>query len=797
MMAQSRRAEEAATLLGRAAAVMPNDPSAHNNHGNVQRDLGRHLGALESYDRALAIQPGYVEAHYNRGITLQELGRHDEALASYDRALALKPDYASAWHNRGTLLRAQRRLEDALSSYDRAIALKPDYAEAHNHRGAALQELGRMDEAIDAYGRALALRPDYTEALNNRGAALLDLERFDEALASFERSLAIRPDYAQAMNNRGVALHRLERFDEALASYERALAIAPGYAEAYSNRGVSLSALERHDDALKSYERAIQIDPRYPDAIRNQGAALHRLKRFDQALASHERALMLRRDAETYRNHGVTLFELRRPEEAIASYDHALILDPDARFLPGACHHARMQICDWSRFDADLARLSAAVDAGRPVISPFISLSTFDSPTLQRKASEIWAREECSPRITLPAPAPIPRHHKIRLGYFSADFRNHAVSALIAELFETHDRSKFELTAFALGPDVQDELRSRLQPAFDRFLPVGGKSDWEVAALARQLEIDIAVDLGGYTQDARPRILALRTAPVQVSYLGYLGTMGARFIDYLVADPVLVPPGARDQYVEKIAYLPSYQVNDSKRPAPQRVFTRAELGLPPAGFVFCCFNASYKITPEVFASWMRILAAVPESVLFLLGGNWAIERNLRQSAASQGISPKRLIFGQRLAFGDYLARYRASDLFLDTSPYNAGTTASDALWADLPVLTCRGEAFAARMAASILTAAQLPELIAADRRDYERRAIELATSPDRLAQLKHRLAGARTTAPLFDTRAFTRSLESLYEGMYRRHLAGLPPDHLSQDGADATSSVTRSGTHHG
>jgi predicted O-linked N-acetylglucosamine transferase (SPINDLY family) len=793
VLAQARRTEEAAQLLGRAAARLPNDASAHNNYGNVLRDLGRHVSALGAYERALAIQPDYADAHYNRAVVLQDLGRFEEAIAGYERALAFKPGYAAAYNNRGAALQGLGRFADAVASYDQALALKPDYAAALNNRGAALHNLQRHEDALASYARALAVSPDYAEAHGNRGVTLNALERFEEALASFDRSLTLVPGYAEALNNRGVALHNLERHQDALASYAQALALSPDYAEAHSNRGVTLNALERLEEALMSYARAQQINPNHPDAARNQGATLHRLKRFDQALASHERALMLRRDAETYRNHAATLFELRRPEEAIASYDHALALDPDAKFLAGACHHARMQICDWSRFDADLVRLSAGVESGRRVISPFISLSVFDSPALQRKASEIWANGECSPRVPLAPPTPHPPHDRIRLGYFSADFRNHAVSALIAELFECHDRSRFELTAFALGPDVQDELRARLEPAFDRFLPVAARSDFEVAVLARQLGIDIAIDLGGYTQDARPRILALRAAPVQVSYLGYLGTMGARFIDYLIADPTLVPEESRNHYAERIAYLPSYQVNDSRRPMPDRTFARAELGLPPTGFVFCCFNASYKITPGVFTSWMNILAAVPGSVLFLLGGNAALERNLRQAAARHRIVPDRLVFGRRVAFGDYLARYGSADLFLDTSPYNAGTTASDALWAGLPVLTCPGEAFASRMATSILTAARLPELITADRGDYERRAIELATSPDRLAHIKQRLANARATAPLFDTRAFTRNLEALYQRMHHRNLAGSPPAHLLPDGGATTSAMAPAG----
>ncbi|HEY2591267.1 MAG TPA: hypothetical protein VGI35_06715, partial [Steroidobacteraceae bacterium] len=439
----------------------------------------------------------------------------------------------------------------------------------------------------------------------------------------------------------------------------------------------------------------------------------------------------------------------------------------------------------------DVAQLSGAIERGRCVLRPFAALSLFDSPSLQRKVAGIWARETCRPAKRL---GPVRRHRwheKVRVGYFSADFRNHAVSILAAELFERHDRRRFELTAFAVGPDIRDEVRTRVEAAFDRFIPAFDRSDEEVAALARHLEIDIAVDLGGYTQHARPGIFARRAAPIQVGYLGYLGTMGADFMDYLIADQIIVPPERRRHYAEKIAYLSSYQVNDSKRHAAARAFSRAELGLPSTGFVFCCFNANYKINPEMFASWMRILTAVPGSVLFLLGGSPAAERNLREHAERSGMEPARLVFGGKLPYADYLARYRAADLFLDTLPYNAGTTASDALWMGLPVLTCAGEAFSARMGASLLTAVGLPELITVDRSHYERLAVELATRPDALAAIGRRLEEARSGAALFDTTRFTGELEALYERMYRRHHLGLLPEHLAPEAAHVRPVPTR------
>ena len=778
ILAQSNRIQEAATLFERAVARRPDDPAAHINYGTSLRDLGRHVGALRSYERALAIQPEHVEGLYNRSVTLQALRRYGEALECYDHTLALEPRHAAAWNGRGETLRALGRLEEALASYAHALSARPGHAEAHNNSGIALQELGRFDEALASFEQGLALRPDSAEVLNNRGAALHELERFEEALRSYQRALASRPDYAQALNNLGVTLHELERYEDALSSYEGAIALLPELADAHDNRGVTLRALGRLEEASASHRRALEIEPRHVKAHVNQGAALWELGRHREALACYERALALEPLAKTYRNEAAALEELGELEDAVASYDRALALDPNASFLLGDCRHARMQICDWAGLDGDRARIAADLEQGRAVVRPFAALSLLDRPELQRKAAEIWTRKECAPRRPAPPIGPYPRHDKIRIGYFSADFRAHALTALTAELFETHDRSRFDLTAFSLRPDVRDTARARLEPAFDRFLPLAGESDSEVATLARRLEIDIAVDLGGYTRGARPRIFALRAAPIQVSYLGFLGTMGASFSDYLIADAVIVPPPSQRHYAEQIAYLPSYQPNDSRRVIAQRTPARAELGLPPSGFVFCCFNAHYKINPETLTSWALILAAVPGSVLFLLGDNAAAEKNLRRGAADRGIDCQRLVFGRRLPFDQYLARYRAADLFLDTLPYNAGATASDALWAGLPVLTCCGETFASRVAASLLTAAGLPELIASDRRTYEEVAISIAADAPRLATIRNRLTAARRTAALFDTPVFTRSLESLYRRMYERCSSGLPPQHL-------------------
>jgi predicted O-linked N-acetylglucosamine transferase (SPINDLY family) len=365
------------------------------------------------------------------------------------------------------------------------------------------------------------------------------------------------------------------------------------------------------------------------------------------------------------------------------------------------------------------------------------------------------------------------------VGYFSADFSNHATLHLLAGLFEHHDRVKFEVTAFSFGPESQDPMRRRLEAACE-FIDVRERPDREVALLARERQIDIAVDLKGFTQDCRPGIFALRAAPVQVSYLGYPGTLGAPYMDYLIADRVLIPPESAQFYSEKIVYLPdSYQVNDAARVIAERVFSRAELGLPAAGFVYCCFNNNYKITPATFDGWMRILRQVPGSVLWLLEDNAGAAGNLRAAAEARGVSAARLVFAPRLPVADHLARQRAGDLFLDTLPCNAHTTASDALWAGLPLLTCLGESFAGRVAGSLLAAVGLSELITGSQAEYEALAVGLARDPGRLAGIRTRLAAQRLTAPLFNTELTTRRLEAAYEALVERHRAGLVPGHMS------------------
>ncbi len=740
------RLAEAGERYERHLAQRPRDIEALLGSGVLATQRGDFAGAVRWLEIAVSIDPGRAAAHCYLGLALHRLGRSEEALDSFDRALSLQPDLPEAHLNRGVALQTLERHADALASYEQALRAKPAYAKAHNNRGNALRSLGRHAEALACYATALTLIPSYAEAHYNRGTVLAALGRWEEARQAYEGAIALQPDFPQAHLNLGVALHELRRLAAAQASFSRALDLSPEFAAAYLNRGnVARDAM---DDAaaLADYERAIELEPDAAPAYANRGHVFQ--ERGDYAAA-------------------------------VASYEQALARDSTFKYLSGKRIHAKLQICDWDGLSADLAMLAAEITGGEAVADPATLLALTDSTELQRRAAEIWVREECPPDDTLGPFAPRRARRRIRLGYFSPDFREHPVSILTAGLYEMHDRSRFEVFAFSFGPDTGDAMRRRLECAFEHFIDVRAMADAEIAALARQLEIDIAVDLAGFTQDCRTRIFALRAAPLQLSYLGYLGTMGAPYIDYLIADETLVPAHDQEQYTEQILYLPSYQANDSRRPIAARRYSRAEFGLPATGFVYCCFNASYKIAPEVFAAWMRILARVDGSVLFLYAESAAARDNLRREASRRGMAPERLVFGERLPAEENLARYRAADLFLDTLPQNAGTTASDALWAGLPLLTRRGRTFAGRVAASLLEAAGLPELIVSTVDEYEATAIALARGPERLAEFRLRLVGAHTQSRLFDTGAHTRALEAAFEEIHTRQLAGLPPKHRS------------------
>ncbi len=683
---------------------------------------GRLAEAESLYLQVLAAHPADFTARHLLGVLRAQYGRMEEALADIGAALALNPDDPEALLNHANVLKSLNRLDAALAGFDRALSLKPGWPQAQNNRGTVLQAMGRHEDALAAYDGALAAAPDNVEALNNRGSVLQDLRRPAEALASYDQALRLAPTFATAFNNRGSALLDLKRFADALSCFDRALALRPGDPQVLNNRGNALQGLLRYDEAVTVYDQALALNPGYAEALNNRGNALQQLKRHD---------------------------------EALASFDLALTSKPEA--FAGAAI-AALNLCDWKRSAEISAQMENRIMAGE-AISPWTLLGYSADEMLQRQCA---ANVIATRFPTLPPPLATAhyKHGKIRLAYISSDIAHHPVATQVVQLIESHDRERFEVIGVGTNADDGSVQRRRLIAAFDTFIDAPDQPAEAVARQLRQMEVDVLVDLNGHTRGDNFDILSHRPAPVQATWLGYAGTTAASFIDYVIADAVVAPDAAA--FSEKIVNLPvCFFANDSSRKigtAP----SRAEAGLPQDGFVFCCFNNNFKITAPVFALWMRLLAALPGSVLWLKQAGDKAKANLQQAARDAGVDASRLVFAKPAPLAVHLARHRLADLFLDTAPYGAHATACDALYAGLPVLTGRGTAFASRIGASLLTAAGLPELIAESAAEYEKLALALARDPARLKAARDKLAAE---SPLFDTPRLARDIEAAYAAM--------------------------------
>lgn len=671
----------------------------------------------------------------------------------------------------------QNQLQQAVHLFQQVLRQQPQQVAALHGMGEALQSMGQLDAALQCFDEALQLRPEASELHNSKGTVLYEMDRLQEALISYDSALQLRGDAPAVWLNRGLILHRLQRFAEAEKSLSQAIQLQPDYVDAHYCRVMTLFAAGRHAEALQAVNLILHHLPNFVRAWNLRGQLLNAMGNAQEALASCDRCLQLEpNDAEAWLGRATAQNSMQMLAEAVDSYSRALALNPQLGFVQGLAIHARARICDWRDIESQVEKLVSCVKSRQAVTQPFAVLPLVDDPQIQYQAAQLWLGNHPQEVIGLPHIVRRAPRNKIRLGYFSADFHNHATAHLMAELFELHDRSQFEVIAFSFGPSSDDLMRQRLIKAFDQFIDVHQLSDRDVVLKAREMEIDIAVDLKGYTQDCRESIFVQRAAPIQVSYIGTPGTMGSEQWDYIIADKMVIPEDQQQYFAEKVAYLPHcYQVNDRKREVADRVFTRSELNLPESGFVFCCFNNCYKILPDVFASWMRILQQVSGSVLWLLQDHEATMHNLRSAARHCGIDEHRLIFAERISSPMYLARFQIADLFLDTFPYTAHTTSSDALRAGVPVLTRKGRSFASRVAASILQDCELLELITTSSEKYETLAIRLANTPAMLTDIRRKIQRAIHCSPMFDTPRFTRHIESAYHTMYDRYVANLPP----------------------
>jgi len=699
------------------------------------------------------------------------------------RLVELLSDYPNSiflWNIAGGMHWALGNWEKAEKTFRRTIELNRNFTTGYNNLSALLTQQGRHAEAAENSRQALRIRPDQAGAHNNLGNALKNLKRLDEAIECFEKAISLEPNHAASHNNLGDSFRVKKQWKDAIRCFVRATELAPDSAEPYYNLGVTFLELEDWGKAIENFSQAIKIKPDYIEAHNELGDAFSFSGQRDRAIECQLRAIAIKPDhAVSHYCLGKLFHEQGNFAASLKSYRQAIKIDPDLPVAQARLLFQKRNICDWTP-EPGFDGIWETLGLGNQSINPYIPLFMDDDPNRQmrRCVNSVKKRGFLNPP---PLPKrPEARPPKLRIGYFSSDFGDHPVFHLISGLLREHDRDRFEIHAYSYGGAPVEKHRQNLDGLVDGFTDIRPLSKEGAADLARKHDLHIAIDLNGYTQSSRSELFAYRPAPIQINYLGYPGTMGADFMDYIIADPVLIPEEYRDGYTESVIYLPdTFMPNDDSRSIAETETSRAEFGLPEGGFVFCCFNNLCKISPAEFDIWMRLLRRMEGSVLWLSAASETVKANLRKEAVARGVDAERIVFADRLpSVAEHLARLKHADLFLDTFNYNAHATTCDALWGGLPVVTKIGRQFAARVAASLLTAIGLPELITASEEEYERLILELATDPQRLSGIRAKLAGNRASRPLFDTAGYTRHFEQALDEAFDRYLKGLPPEDL-------------------
>lgn len=749
----------------------------------ARQSRGDLAGACDLFAQVLARDPKDAVSLYSLAAISLNLGDATSALSYAERSNAANPASALTWFVRGSALRLAGRKTEAQAILERACALDPSHVDAQLMLGVVHAELQQYRQALGAFERVLAIEPHNAAARSNREAilplvqpalegeavltqralALQTAGQVGEAAAIFRRVLEGNPNQFVALYSLAVIGLNSGKAEEGLHFAERCRLAEPGAAASWYIHGAALKAVRRFAEAIESLDRALSLDPNHLECYVTKGHVYGDQKQYAIALVEFNNVLS--RDpghAQALNNAATLLSILNEHLESARFYERLIALHPEFDFACGALSHARLHSCEWSGFYELQKQIIDGVRAGKKVCRqlPFLAVSDSSEDQLKcarlvsehsypRNAIQLWKGERYG-------------HKRLRVGYLSPDFREHPVGHLFAGVLEQHDRERFEIHAFSLGIDDGGSLRKRFVAAAEHFVEVRGKTSLEVAQIIRQHEIDVLVDLAGPTMDAQPDVFGFKPAPVQVIYLGYPGTSGADYMDYILADRTVIPEEHQRFYAEKVLYLPGcYLPADPELVFSERTPTREEMDLPPEGFVFCSFNHDYKINPPVFDVWMRILSRVEGSVLWLMRLNAAAEENLRKEAERRGIDRARLIFAKRVpAISDHLARYRLAGLFLDTTPYNAHSTSTDVLRAGLPLLTVEGGSFQSRVAMSVLRTVGLPELVVGSLAEYEETAVRLAGDPIELAALKERVRCQVAASALTDAAAFTRGVEA-------------------------------------
>jgi predicted O-linked N-acetylglucosamine transferase (SPINDLY family) len=762
---QEHQFEEAIYWIRKAIHLNSDDAAAYNNLANALVKISSYEEAIENYNHAIRIKADYKEAFFNRGVAQKHHSLLEDSIKSFDISIKFEYNLLQAYTNQGELYFSLYNFEKSLACFLNASKLNRS-SQLYLQLGLVYFSLNKYTESADSFSHCLELDPINTEALFYKANSLQQLSSFYEAITYYSQTIDLDNQYTSAYVNRGIAFNAIKKYEHALKDFNAALKLNPTLAVAYCNKGVTYNELRNYQSAINNFNKAIDFDQSFSEAYLNRGNSFYGLKNLDVAIDNYNISIKYNdKYALAYSNKANALQELRRFKEASENFKISYSLNAGLEFVYGKYINSKLMICDWSSFKEDIDNL-LRYSIFHQSITPFDALSILDDPHFHQQISENYINHKFKNHI-IPLVKKNGSHEKIKIAYYSADFKEHPVAYLTAEIFELHDRDKFEVFGFSLTKVKQSQIRDRIVKSFDHHYEVWDSSDLEVALLSQKLEIDIAIDLGGHTIDSRVSIFANRAAPIQISYIGYLGTMGAKFIDYIVSDNIITPKNLRSYYTEKIIFLPSYQSNDSKRIHISNVHDR-QYQIPENTFVFCNFNNNYKILPDIFECWMQILSKVQNSILFLFADNEFVIVNLKKYAELSGINSNRLIFGNRTSYAEYLSRYNLCHLFLDTFPYNAGTTASDSLWCNVPVLTIAGNSFASRVAASVLTSIGLSDLITTHKKDYVSLATELAHNHEKYTEIKSRLIKNKSSWPLFDSQLFTKNWERALKVAYER-----------------------------
>jgi protein O-GlcNAc transferase len=709
------------------------------------------------------------------GAANKRLGKIDQAFIFLKKVTELNPEYADGHNNLGVILQDQEKFQESIASFKLALSLKPNYSEAYNNLAITYKKISKLEESINLFYKAISFNPNYVEAYNNLGTTFKEQGKTSEAIEFFNKALSIKPDYAEAYYNMGIVFQEQNETLKASEAYIKVIKINPNYVEAYNNLGTTFKEQGKTSEAIEFFNKALSIKPDYAEAYYNMGIIFKQQSKYKESLELYNKALSIKPDyAEALYNIGIILQEQGKLKESIDYFDKALLIKPNYEKAQAQKLYQKAKICDWEN-DKEDREIIKKLGKSNNSIPPFTMLSFEDDPNNHLLRSKIYAKKNFyQKQIPFIKNTKFLKNKRLHIGYFSADFQNHATMYLMSDIFEKYNKNKFKVHVYSFGKSSDsDQIRQKLKNSVDVFRDVIDLDEKSIAMLAREDKIDIAIDLKGYTRNSRPRIFSYRAAPIQINFLGYPGTIGADFMDYIIADTVVIPDNKKNNYSEKKIYLPfTYQPNSYSASFVKKNFTRSQMGLPEKGFIFCCFNNSYKISLNEFSIWMRLLERVEGSVFWLMRSNKWAESNLCKEAEKRGIKSTRLIFANKLPYFDHLARCELGDLFLDTFNCNAHTTASDALCAGMPLITKIGEGFAARVASSILNALDLPELITKNDEEYEALIFEIATSSEKFLKIKKKLLENRVTKPLFNSELFINYLEDGYNQVYQNYLDG-------------------------